>query len=125
MRVEHSGIILTGKTEVHREKPVLVPFYPADIHRGLSWNYFIQQTFNMDCPGIKHGANRPRHGAAAVYLYMLLRKVHFNIIPFTANFVTETVFIFIVKGLLPTGEQCRELWCEAFLKLSEAHTSTV
>ena len=27
-----------------------------------------------------------------------------------------------VKGLLPTGEQCRELWCETFRKLSEAHT---
>ena len=105
-------MMLTGKTEVPRKRN------PSQCH-------FIQQTFNMDCPGIEHGSNRPRCGAAAVYLYMLLLKVHFNIIPLTANFVTETVFICIVKGLLPTGEQCRELWCEAFLKLSELHISTV
>ena len=53
--------------------------------------------------------NRPRHGPSALYLYVLLRKVRFNIIPFTANFVTETIFIRIVKGLLPAGEHCREL----------------
>lgn len=69
--------------------------------------------------------SRPRRGAAALYLYMLLRKVRFNIIPFTASFVTETIFICIVEGFLPIGEQCRELWCETFLILSEVHITTI